>query len=71
MEINQPYDNKTDKIDKKPPFDILDLTVYKIAQSLIFIQSLGQALWPPSKQTLEIDYSKVYSRARGTESQIR
>ena len=71
MEINQPYDNKTDKIDQKPPFDMLDLTVHEIAQSLIFIQSLGQALWPSSKQSLEIEYSKVYSRARGTESQIR
>ena len=71
MEINQPYDNKTDKIDQKPPFDMLDLTVHKIAQCLIFIQSLGQALGPSSKQSLEIEYSKVYSRARGTESQIR
>ena len=71
MEINQPCDNKTDKIDQKPPFDILNLTVYKIVQSLIFIQTPGQALWPSSKHSLEIEYSKVYSRARGTESQIR
>jgi len=44
MEIDEPYDDKANDINQKPPFDCLNFAVHEIAEILVFVDGFTQPL---------------------------